>query len=110
MEHHLEIPKEGALVTRLDPGVTPFRKATEYKVHVSGGEFNWAANLADTFALRTAMVNYPVGDLVAERVRAMGVKAFTSASSMMECGGRTRPPFTGTADSGCGRLRARKTR
>jgi len=60
--------------------VTPFRKATECKIHVSGGEFNCAANLADCFGLRTgivtAMVDYPIGDLIAERVRAMGVKPF----------------------------------
>ena len=35
----------GALVHRLDPGIIPFRKATECKIHVSGGEFNVAANL-----------------------------------------------------------------
>jgi 2-dehydro-3-deoxygluconokinase len=67
----------GALVHRLDPGVIPFRKATDCRIHVSGGEFNVAANLADAFGLRTAvataMVNYPIGDLVAERVKAMGV-------------------------------------
>jgi 2-dehydro-3-deoxygluconokinase len=49
-------------------------------VHVSGGEFNCAANLADCFGLRTAiataMVDYPVGQLIAERVRAMGVRGF----------------------------------
>lgn len=70
----------GALVCRLDPGAVPFRKATEYQVHVSGGEFNVAANLADGFGLRTAiataMVDYPVGELAAERVRAMGVRPF----------------------------------
>src|SRR6195952_1310632 len=70
----------GALVHRLDPGIIPFRKATECKIHVSGGEFNVAANLADCFRLNTgvstAMVDYPIGDLVAERVRAMGVKPF----------------------------------
>ena len=70
----------GALVHRLDPGVVPFHKATECKIHVSGGEFNCAANLADCFGLRTgiatAMVDYPIGDLIAERVRAMGVKPF----------------------------------
>lgn len=70
----------GALVHRLDPGVIPFRKATECQVHVSGGEFNVAANLADCFGLQTgvatAMVDYPVGHLIAERVRAMGVKPF----------------------------------
>ena len=69
-----EIPKKksldllslGALVHRLDPGIIPFRKATNFAVHVSGGEFNVAANLADAFGLQTAiataMVSYPVGD------------------------------------------------
>src|SRR6188474_2578477 len=70
----------GAVVHRLDPGIIPFRKATECRIHVSGGEFNVAANLADCFRLNTgiatAMVDYPIGDLVAERVRAMGVRAF----------------------------------
>ena len=70
----------GALVHRLDPGVIPFRKATECQIHVSGGEFNCAANLADCFRLNTgiatAMVDYPIGDLIAERVRAMGVRPF----------------------------------
>ena len=68
----------GAVVCRLDPGMVPFRKATEYQVHVSGGEYNVAANLSDCFGLRTAiataMVDYPIGDLVAERIRAMGVR------------------------------------
>src|ERR1700735_219918 len=68
----------GALVHRLDPGIIPFRKATECQIHVSGGEFNAAANLSDCFGLRTAiasaMVKYPIGDLIAERVRAMGVR------------------------------------
>jgi 2-dehydro-3-deoxygluconokinase len=70
----------GALVYRLDPGVVPFRKATECKIHVSGGEFNVAANLANCFGIPTgiaaAMVGYPIGDLIAERVRAMGVQPF----------------------------------
>src|SRR6202171_5410667 len=70
----------GALVHRLDPGIVPFRKAHTCQIHVSGGEFNVAANLADCFRLRTgvatAMVDYPIGDLVAERVRAMGVTPF----------------------------------
>src|ERR1700677_2519509 len=88
----LDIPKEGALgllslgalVYRLDPGVIPFRKATECKIHVSGGEFNVAANLSDCFGIptgiATAMVDYPIGDLVAERVRAMGVRPFYKRS------------------------------
>jgi 2-dehydro-3-deoxygluconokinase len=70
----------GALVHRLDPGTIPFRKAAECRIHVSGGEYNVAANLADCFGLRTAivtaMVDYPIGELIAERVRAMGVRAF----------------------------------
>jgi 2-dehydro-3-deoxygluconokinase len=70
----------GALVHRLDPGMVPFRKAAECKIHVSGGEFNVAANLSDCFRLNTgiatAMVNYPIGELISERVRAMGVKPF----------------------------------
>ena len=70
----------GALIHRLDPGLVPFRKATQCGIHVSGGEFNTAANLADCFRMRTgiasAMVDYPIGDLIAERVRAMGVRPF----------------------------------
>ena len=67
----------GAVVTRLDPGIVPFRKAGSAAIHVSGGEYNVAADLADCFGLRTAiataMVDYPIGALVEERVRAMGV-------------------------------------
>ena len=70
----------GALIHRLDPGVIPFRKATSCEIHVSGGEFNTAANLADCFGLRTgiatAMVEYPIGELIAGRVRSMGVTPF----------------------------------
>ena len=44
---------------------------------MSGAEYNVAANLADCFGLQTAVasacVDYPIGQLVAERVRAMGV-------------------------------------
>jgi 2-dehydro-3-deoxygluconokinase len=88
MKYGLNIPEKGALdfvsvgalVHRLDPGIIPFRKATECRIHVSGGEFNCAANLADCFGLNTgiatAIVDYPVGDLIAERVKAMGVKPF----------------------------------
>src|ERR1700694_2597326 len=70
----------GALIHRLDPGIIPFRKATHCHIHVSGGEFNVAANLSDCFksstAVATAIVEYPIGDLIAERVRAMGVRPF----------------------------------
>src|SRR6184192_2386131 len=88
MNEGLKIPREGkldflslgAVVHRLDPGIVPFRKATECQIHVSGGEYNVAANLADCFRLQTgiatAMVDYPIGELVAERVRAMGGKPF----------------------------------
>jgi 2-dehydro-3-deoxygluconokinase len=76
----LDLVSLGALVHRLDPGIVPFRKANQCQIHVSGGEFNVAANLADCFCLRTgivsAMVDYPIGDLIAERVRAMGVQPF----------------------------------
>jgi 2-dehydro-3-deoxygluconokinase len=88
MANGLKIPAQGgldflslgALVHRLDPGVVPFRKAARCDIHVSGGEFNCAANLADCFRLKagiaTAMVDYPIGELIAERVRAMGVTPF----------------------------------
>src|ERR1700687_4539458 len=88
MKYVLNIPPRGALdflsigalVHRLDPGIIPFRKATECQIHVSGGEFNVAANISDCFRMQSgvasAMVDYPIGDLIAERVRAMGVRPF----------------------------------
>jgi 2-dehydro-3-deoxygluconokinase len=88
MKYGLNIPQSGALdfvslgalIHRLDPGIIPFRKAHECLIHVSGGEYNCAANMADCFGLQTgivtAMVNYPIGDLIAERVKAMGVRPF----------------------------------
>lgn len=79
-EGSLDFLSVGALIHRLDPGIIPFRKASHCDIHVSGGEFNCAANLSDCFGLKTgiasAMVDYPIGDLIAERVRAMGVKPF----------------------------------
>ena len=73
----------GALVNRLDPGIVPFRKATHCDIHVSGGEFNVAANLADCFGMQTgvasAMVDYPVGDLIA--VAATGAYCYAMASN-----------------------------
>ncbi|HEY9054392.1 MAG TPA: sugar kinase [Rectinemataceae bacterium] len=70
----------GALVTRLDPGIVPFGFADTYQVHVSGGEFNVAANLARCFGLDTAiasaMVDYPIGAKVEASVRSMNVKPF----------------------------------
>ena len=70
----------GALVHRLDPGSLPFRKAESFRIHVSGGEYNAAANLSDCFGLRTgvvsAMVDNGIGELVQARVRGMGVTPF----------------------------------
>jgi 2-dehydro-3-deoxygluconokinase len=70
----------GALVHRLDPGTIPFRKARNFDVHVSGGEYNVAANLSDCFGLKTgvatAMVNYPIGEIVQRAVREMGVRPY----------------------------------
>lgn len=89
---NLDFVSLGGLVHRLDSGIVPFRKAQECQIHVSGGEFNVAANLSDCFGLRTgivsAMVKYPIGDLVAERVRAMGVTPFYK---MFEHNGVTGP-------------------
>ena len=88
MSQPLNVPKQGdldflslgAVVHRLDPGVVPFHKAQSCAIHVSGGEYNAAANLSDCFRLRTgiatAMVDYPIGNLIAERVQAMGVRPF----------------------------------
>ena len=88
METSLTIPRTGALdflalgalIHRLDPGIVPFRKASSCAVHVSGGEFNCTANLSDCFGMRTAiataMVEYPIGELIAGQVRAMGVAPF----------------------------------
>jgi 2-dehydro-3-deoxygluconokinase len=115
MSHGLNIRKDGeldflalgALVHRLDPGIIPFRKATECQIHVSGGEFNVAANLSDCFCMKTgivsAMADYPIGELIAERVRAMGVKPFYKH---FQHDGVTGPNMaTVYSDRGCG-LRA----
>jgi 2-dehydro-3-deoxygluconokinase len=70
----------GALVHRLDPGIIPFRKAKSFDIHVSGGEYNVSANLSDCFGLKTAvataMVDYPIGELIQNTVRSMGVTPF----------------------------------
>jgi len=79
-ESDLDLLSLGALVHRLDPGVVPFRKANSVDIHVSGGEYNVAAGLSDCFEMKTgiatAMVNYGIGELVQNRVRAMGVQPF----------------------------------
>ena len=68
----------GALVTRLDPGVIPFSVADSYALHVSGGEYNVAANLSRCFgqrcAILSAMVDNPIGAKVEREVRAAGVE------------------------------------
>ena len=94
----------GAMVHRIDPGRIPFRKATECRIHVSGGEFNCAANLADCFGMKTgiatAIVNNPIGDLIQERVRAMGVRPFYR---QFEHNGVDGPNMaTVYSDQGCG--------
>lgn len=67
----------GALNHRVDSGTLPFSKARTWAVYPSGGEYNVAANLANCFRLKTgiasAMVAYPIGQLIAEHVQMMGV-------------------------------------
>lgn len=79
-EGRLDLVAIGAVNHRVDSGIIPFHKATEWRVHLSGGEYNVAANLANCFGMKTgimtAMVDYPIGHLIAERVRAMGVQPF----------------------------------
>lgn len=76
----LDLLALGALVIRLDPGVTPFEYADSFTLHVSGGEYNVAANLSRAFAQRTAMatamVDYPLGLRIEAEVRRMGVHGF----------------------------------
>ncbi|HYO25194.1 MAG TPA: sugar kinase [Lacipirellulaceae bacterium] len=76
----LDLLSLGAVVHRLDPGILPFRQARTLEVHVSGGEYNVAANLAACFGLytgiATAMVDNGIGELVSARIREMGVRPF----------------------------------
>jgi len=71
----------GALVTRLDPGVVPFSMANHYELHVSGGEYNVAANLSRCFGMRTAIASamvdgLPTGLKIQNSVREAGVEAY----------------------------------
>jgi len=71
----------GALVTRLDPGIVPISAADHYDLHVSGGEYNVAANLSRCFGMRTAIAsamvdNVPIGLKVQSSVREAGVEAY----------------------------------
>ena len=124
----LDLVSLGALVIRLDPGDVPFQKAAQCRIHVSGAEYNVAANLADCFGLRTAIasacVDYPIGHLVAERVRAMGVRGiyrwsehdgvrgpniatvYSDRGFGVRAAGRLLQPRGG----GCGPARARRLR
>jgi 2-dehydro-3-deoxygluconokinase len=104
--------------------VVPFRKATECKIHVSGGEFNCAANLADCFGLKTgivtALVDYPIGELIDCAVRSMRVKPFykrfahngvngpNMATVYSDRGFGMRPPvvFYNRANEAAGQLKA----
>jgi 2-dehydro-3-deoxygluconokinase len=113
----------GALVHRLDPGIIPFRKAKTFDVHVSGGEYNVAANLSDCFglttAVATAMVDSPLGELIQTAVRATGVtpiyKAFVHdgvrgpnmATVYSDRGAGVRPPvvFYNRANEAAGLLK-----
>jgi len=113
----------GALVIRLDPGLVPFRKACDAAIHVSGGEFNVMANLASCFHLRTAiataMVDYPIGELVDGAVRTMrvnpiyrsfahdGVRGPNIATVFSDRGFGVRRPnvFYNRADEAAARLR-----
>ena len=74
----LDFVSLGALVHRLDTGINPFRKATCCEIHVSGGEFNVAANLADCFRLKTGVASaMAVSDWV--------LRSFASSASMSAC-------------------------
>ena len=70
----------GALVTRLDPGIVPFKEADTYALHVSGGEYNVAKNLSSCFGMRaaiaSAIVDYPIGQRVEADVRRSGVTPY----------------------------------
>ena len=70
----------GALVTRLDPGIVPFKEADSFALHVAGGEYNVAKNLASCFGARTAvasaMVDYPIGQRIEADVRRAGVTPY----------------------------------
>lgn len=80
----LDIPKTGkydvmalgAIIHRLDSGTTPTRHARSFDIHVSGAEYNLAAN-ARRYGLRTAVLtgmgDYCIGELIREHVRGVGV-------------------------------------
>ena len=87
---YLQIPPEagtkhdllalGALITRMDPGIIPFKEADTYDLYVAGGEYNVAKNLSSSFGMRTAvataMVDYPIGQRIEADVRRAGVTPY----------------------------------
>lgn len=94
----------GGLIQRFDAGRRPYRKAHSVDIHVSGAEFNPAANLSDCFhlntAVATAMVNYPPGQAIDTFVRSMGVTPFYKH---FENNGVDGPNMaTVYSDQGCG--------
>lgn len=120
----LDFVSLGALIHRLDSGTVPFRKASECRIHVSGGEFNCAANLSECFGLKTgivtALADYPVGELIAGAVRSLGVRPFykhfkhdgvtgpNMATVYSDRGQGVRPPvvFYNRANEAAGQLKA----
>ena len=77
----LDLVSLGALVHRLDPGIVPFRKATAVSKSTSVAANTtwpptWPTASACAPASSSAMVDYPIGDLIAGQVRAMGVIPF----------------------------------
>lgn len=113
----------GAIVVRLDPGTVPFSMADSYKIHVSGGEYNVAANLSACFKLRTAIAGAMVDGLpLAEKVKNViresgvhpyyvhfthdGVRGPNIAQVWSDCGYGIRPPvvFYNRANEAAGLL------
>ncbi len=102
-EGKLDFLALGALVHRLDPGIIPFRRAKTFDIHISGGEYNVAANLADCFGMKTgiasAMVDNGIGELVEATVRQRVCNHSTKRFKNDGVRGRTSRPFTAIAAS-----------
>ena len=76
----LDLVSLGALVHRLDPGSHPFPQSdgmsdSRQRRRIQRGRQSRRL-FRDEHGIVTAMVEYPIGDLIAERVKAMGVKPF----------------------------------
>ncbi len=98
----------GRWSTGLTRAFIPFRKATNFDIHVSGGEFNVAANLSDCFRLKTwhreRHGELPDRDLINGVVREMGVKSFYK--NFEHDGVRGPNMATVYSDQGLGRSRS----